>query len=377
MAAIKDVHVKDMPEVDFVYEGSPKDNKRRPKKTSFASLYKNLITNFKKTDVVIIAGEFAFNCHRLILMHHSEYFRNLIKDDRTFCLPEKYVKCHLLVSIYDWMLSRKNIIEKDNVVELYIAIKFLQIKELEQELFVALDDKDFLIEIDAFMVYLRAKELKEPFLTKMMINRVVKSFLIIVSTVNFENMSIDDVCKFLSLNTIAVHSEIEILYAGFRWLHHDWKARRKFSFRIIHCVRFLLFAPSQLTQFNKVMAFGDSKYAEVFNVLNHTKVQNIIRSSLSYITSLFVNANLDGKPLSAQLLERLELPPPVSRTWLDYAILSHLRAKTLHIGFEAFLEYLEILKEDPPKAMAEFKCIDYPSFSQFMPSRDGPKPHKI
>lgn len=364
--------ILDMPEEDLVFEENDKNNLRHSKKSNFAERYKNLIKNFKFTDVVIICGEFAFNCHRIILMHHSEYFQKLIKDDRTFHLPEKYVKCHILVDIYDWMLSRKHIIEKENVVELFIAIKYLQIKELEQELCVHLDDMDFLTEIDAFAVYLKALELRESYLQKLMITRVVKSFLIIVSTVNFENMSIDEVCKFLSLNTIAVHSEIEILYAGLRWLHHDWKGRQKYSFRIIHCVRFLLFAPSQLTQFNKLMAFGDSKYAEVFNVLNHTKVQDIIRSSLSYITAIFVNAKLDGQPLSAQLLERLELPAPVSRTWLDYAILVHVRAKTLDVGFPAFLEYLETLKEDPQKAMNEFKVVVYPSFSQFVPGRIEP-----
>lgn len=82
-------------------------------------------------------------------------------------------------------------------------------------------------------------------ITDLMLHRMAKSFLILIGTDEFYELNIEDVCKYLSSDSLVVNSEIEVIYAALLWLIRDYEERECYVRRILQTIRFELM-PSML-----------------------------------------------------------------------------------------------------------------------------------
>lgn len=344
-------------------------NSKNRKKNGLIELYKQFILSYKYTDLEVIIGDFIFSCHKLALQCYCKYFRDLEYNKKHVILPERFVGAHVFPKIYDWILSDKASVQREGVVELYMAAKFLGIKEMKQQICALLDDPHT-TEVNAFLLYLKARSLHQHLIQNLMIKRIVKFFLIVVASKEFVCLSLPEVVKFLSLNSVGVHSEIEILFAGIRWIKYDWDNRAAHFLDIINCVRFNLFAPNQLVQLNIERNRGDGPEINknsISSLLYDARVHRVIRATITYITALYTQQRDGPDAISDELMARIMIPCNMPRIWLknqdnpDYMNLSKLEEL-----YEEFLNYLESLKVARTDYYESFTFVKHPPYCEHL-----------
>lgn len=344
-------------------------NSKNKKKNSLIKLYKNCIRNYKYTDLEVIIGDFIFSCHKLALQGYCEYFRNLPNDKKQVVLPERIVGAHVFPKIYDWILADKATVEMEGIVELYMAAKFLGITEMLQQCSALLDDPQT-TEVNAFFLYLAARNFQQYEIQHLMMKRIVKFFLIVVASKNFVTFSLPEVVELLSQNSIGVHSEIEVLFAGIRWLKYDWDNRIPHFLEIINCVRFNLFSPNQLVQLNIERNRGDGPEINknsISSLLYDSRVHKVVRATITFITALYTKHRNGPNSISDELMARLSIPCAVPRVWLkDQDNPDYLKLSNLEELYEEFLNYLESLKVARTDNFESFTFVKYPPYCEHL-----------
>lgn len=184
------------------------DKIHQPRKESLIRLLKTMIDNYIKTDVVIRIGDKSFNCHMMVLQCYSSFFMS-IDNKEIIYLPPSKVSQEAFVMIYDWMLSPEPKVQREGIIQLFIAAQFLKIKALVDQCWVCLDDERF-CEDAAFLLYLKAREFKLELIMDLMMSRISKFFLIWVASKEFLDLDVKEVCTLLKSNSLGVNSESEV-----------------------------------------------------------------------------------------------------------------------------------------------------------------------
>lgn len=181
----------------------------QPHKESLITLLKNMIENYIKTNVVIHIGDKSFNCHMMVLQCYSSFFMNLNTENVIF-LPYDKVSPEAFVMIYDWMLSPEPKVQREGILELFNAAQFLKMKALVDQCWVCLDDDERFCEDAAFLLYMEARTYKLDLIMQLMLTRICKFFLTLVSSKEFLELDHKEVCTLLKSNSIGVNSESEV-----------------------------------------------------------------------------------------------------------------------------------------------------------------------
>lgn len=323
------------------HESLPKwDQIIQPSKTDLLVSLDKMIKNFTKTDVQVLIGEDTFNCHMIVLQAYSQLFYETPAVAQTVRLAADKITPNAFRMIYGWMLSNSSSVQRKGILQLFIAARYLKISELVEQCWSCFDS-DIFIEDQAFLLYLEARTSAETIIMELMISRVSKFFLTFVSSKEFLSLNCDEICEFLKCSQIAVHSELEVLYAGLRWLFDDWKAHQSDTVKIMSCIRFALVPPWQLVEFSRT-----SDCLEIAEIMKFPEVMKMVRDSLDYVVSDAWYRKLHNADV-AEAMERLKLNGPINRVWIDDEVFrKFVDAEDLYIyNYETFLLYLQEIKE--------------------------------
>lgn len=260
-----------------------------------------MLKNQEQTDIKVVVGNEAFECHMIVLKIYSDFFKKLGEnqnnDTSTVILPDDKMTATAFRFIYDWMLSDENNVDRSCFAEVFKASKFLKIHELTGQLMCCIDDLKVIGEREALSIYLEAKDVNEKSLQDYMRNKISKIFLTFVSSWEYIELETDEVIEFFKSNRLGVNSELDMLFSAIRWLQHEWPQRKKSVQSILKLVRFELMQSWQLVELKKYPK-------ELEHIFKISEIQEIIDNALHNI-SLQRPSHCDGdKEASLEVFNR-------------------------------------------------------------------------
>uniref|UniRef100_A0A1A9WNC2 BTB domain-containing protein n=1 Tax=Glossina brevipalpis TaxID=37001 RepID=A0A1A9WNC2_9MUSC len=316
------------------------DQIEQPPKTNLYKLLKNMIDNHINPNVQICVGGVTFNCHMMVLQCYSDLFMGC-SNEVLVQLPDEKITPRAFTMVYEWMLAEEPLVQREGILELFIAANFLGIKELINQCWLCLDDNIRFREDTAFLLYLEARKYQLETLDQLMLMRICKFFLTLVASKEFLLMSAKELCALLSLNTIGVNSEIEIFMCVVRWLSHNWKKRESHMLDLVKCIRFSLMPAWFLVTISK-----NPENPVFAHIVNHPEVNKMINDGLAYTTiEFYYGEKHEG---FVEFLERFQLLRPIQRQWIfDKECNHHHRLdcpNMQNVTYKSFLKYLEMIQ---------------------------------
>ncbi|XP_017080135.1 uncharacterized protein LOC108113938 [Drosophila eugracilis] len=218
------------------------------------SIYKRIELVLEKNigpHVFVIIGDSLYKCQLWVLRSFSKRLKNNIKQNDYIKIPEEVIDNELFEIIYVWMTSNKVYCPLGRLLDLLNAAKYLKCMNLAEDIFQCLNDHRFFNELMAFRCFLEAKQRGITPLADSMLYRVDKSFLVLVGTEEYLNLDINDLCKLLSSNSLAVQTEIEVFYSALLWLYSDFQKRKQYIGLILNLIRFTIMPPEFLFNWTK------------------------------------------------------------------------------------------------------------------------------
>ncbi|XP_076386689.1 uncharacterized protein LOC100877623 isoform X2 [Megachile rotundata] len=313
------------------------DNIILPEKTDLYQELARRITNYKlnftidlsrNADCIVRIDQDEFHCHLLVLQSYSAFFDE--KNCKEIDLTGKEVSSKAFSIIYDWMISSQNdsyrLLQRDNILEVFTAAQYLGIKELEEQCWAFIDNDELFTEDTAFLLYLEARRIKNNAVMELMVPRIMKFFLILVSTKDFLELSVDELCLLLKSNYISVNSEMEVLMSAVRWLMHDWENRKQFMIQVLKCVRFGLIAPWQLVDVKR-----NPENPEFMELMSYPEVQKMVDDGLAFVIIKYWYGNQTEDYY--HWIDLLGLSEPTNRNWAG--------EDKNYVTYREFLLYLE------------------------------------
>lgn len=243
------------PELDLTFVDYIKDDEALKckqaavphKRDIFVELNKRIITN-KRPDFTVLIGKEKFDCHRIALQCYSEIF-NKYNGAKTVSICSSKCSPTSFASIYEWMIKDQQpykILSRSNVIDILQSAKFLEIKKLEEQCWLFINNIKVFNEDTAFLLYIEAKHKNNQKIQEVMIRRIQNFFLVLVSSQDWLDLDCEDVIRLLSSNYIKINCEMEIFMAAVRWLQYDWDNRKDLKFKVLDCVRFRYMSSLQL-----------------------------------------------------------------------------------------------------------------------------------
>ncbi|XP_020293902.1 uncharacterized protein LOC109859768 isoform X2 [Pseudomyrmex gracilis] len=299
-----------------------------PEKTDLYQELARRIINYKNADCVVRIDNDEFYCHLLVLQSYSTFFDE--KNYKDIDLSGSNVTSKAFSIIYDWMISPINescqLLRRDNILEIFMAAQYLGIKELEEQCWAFIDNDELFSEDTAFLLYLEAKKIGNTAVMELMVPRIMKFFLMLVSTKDFLELSVDELCLLLKSNYICVNSEMEVLMSAVRWLMHDWDGRKQFMLEVLKCVRFGLIAPWQLVDVKR-----NPENPEFMELMSYPEVQKMVDDGLAFVIIKYWYGNQTEDYY--HWIDLLGLSEPTNRNWAG--------EDKNYVTYREFLLYLE------------------------------------
>ncbi|XP_011864766.1 PREDICTED: uncharacterized protein LOC105560338 [Vollenhovia emeryi] len=299
-----------------------------PEKTDLYQELARRITNYKNADCVVRIDHDEFHCHLLVLQSYSTFFDE--QNCKVIDLSDSNVTSKAFSIIYDWMISPINesyqLLRRDNILEIFMAAQYLGMKELEEQCWAFIDNDELFSEDTAFLLYLEAKKIENTAVMELMVPRIMKFFLMLVSTKDFLELSTDELCLLLKSNYICVNSEMEVLMSAVRWLMHDWNERKKYMLQVLKCVRFGLIAPWQLVDVKR-----NPENPEFMELMSYPEVQKMVDDGLAFVIIKYWYGNQTEDYY--HWIDLLGLSEPTNRNWAG--------EDKNYVTYREFLLYLE------------------------------------
>ncbi|KAJ8680015.1 hypothetical protein QAD02_015802 [Eretmocerus hayati] len=304
------------------------NNVTLPEKTDLYRELSRRITQYKNADCIIRIGNDEFHCHLLVLQSYSSFFddRNIKDMD----LTGSTVTSRAFSIIYDWMISTTSeschLLRRDNILEIFLAAQYLGIKELEEQCWAFIDNDELFCEDTAFLLYLEARKIGNTAVMELMVPRIMKFFLMLVSTKDFLELAVEELCLLLRSNYICVNSEMEILMSAVRWLMYDWESRKQYMIEVMKCVRFGLIAPWQLVDVKR-----NPENPEFMELMSYPEIQKMVDDGLAFVIIKYWYGNQTEDYY--HWIDLLGLSEPTNRNWAG--------EDKHYVTYREFLLYLE------------------------------------
>lgn len=287
------------------------DSIKSPTKSNLLDMLQTRINQRLNTDITIKIGSKEFKCHKLVLQCYSNYFQGNGLDNR-IDLPESKVTSKAFHLIYTWMMELPTnclqLLQRSNILDVFSAAQYLQIKDLEEQCLAFVDSEELFNEDNAFLLYAEAKKKKNVSIMELMVPRIQRFFLTLVSSKDWLDLSLEEIIVFLHSNFICVHSEMEIFLSGIRWLMASFKDRKLHVTRVMECVRFGNMSPVQLVEIRR-----NQDSPEIIEVCKEPAVLKMIEDGLSY--SVFKDQYHNDVAVYKKLISSLRLEEPEPRNW--------------------------------------------------------------
>ncbi|XP_050345745.1 uncharacterized protein LOC126770390 [Nymphalis io] len=299
-----------------------------PKKQDIFKEFYKRIHNFINTDTIVHIGDDEFHCHLIVLQIYSSYFNMNVQ--REIDLSSAGITPETFHTIYEWMLfsgtESNKILKRDNVLDLFCAAQYLEIKDLEDQCWSLILNENLFNEDTAFTLYREARLKKMTAVMDLMVPRIMRFFLPLVASNDFLQLDPEEIITFLKSNYICVTSEIEVLMAGVRWLKANWSNRRPFVVDVMRCVRFGLISPWQLVDIKR-----NPENNEILEIVNTPEVQQMVDDGLAYVIIKYWYGN--NSKNYYHWIDVLDLTEPAERNWIG--------EEKNHITYKDFLKYLD------------------------------------
>lgn len=201
-----------------------------------------MVENRRYTDIEVDVQGHIFNCHMAVLQISTEYFKRFHTLDAVV-IDSKDVTVVGFEKAYDWMIKAKAVPQREDIVEVYMTAKYLDMPELLKQLWFYFEDRHQFSEGQAFKLFLETMPYQALTLQKFLLTRVSYFFLSAISTLEFLQLNVHQVHAMLDSNVAGVNNEFEILMCALRWLMCDWKHRKKHIHLLMSAVRFGLMPP--------------------------------------------------------------------------------------------------------------------------------------
>jgi len=280
-----------------------------PAKSPLHDLLHITITRFINPDVFIKIDNHEYRCHMLVLQCYSKYFLEYAAP--RIELPENQVTKSAFTYIYNWMLhldvsGYTTVLRRDNILEIFMAAHFLNIEELTDQCWAFINNEELFSEDNAFMLYSDAKRMVNPTIMELMVPRIQRFFLTLVSSKDFLELTVEELSVFLMSNYININCEMEVFMSGVRWLMADWDQRKEELVTVMSCVRFGLISPWQLVDIRR-----NPQNKEFLTVTQHPEVSKMIDDGMAFAV---IKNGLESSD-KGHAIEQLGLTKPSPRNW--------------------------------------------------------------
>ncbi|EDW83748.2 uncharacterized protein Dwil_GK13774 [Drosophila willistoni] len=308
----------------------------------------NLIQNGLLTDVVINVRDREFQCHSIVLHIYSKRLKPYLHNPLIIIKSSKLTPRGFSLA-YQWMIAKYGVINANDVTDLLRAAIYLEMPDLLEHCWETLDFRIF-NEFTAFDLMYQARKVADlVHLNEPMALRISRSFLTIVSSSEFVELSETQMCTLLSSCNVAVNAEIEVLYSALLWLNHQWPMRQDSVGSIMKNIRFGYLAPTILSKFKTNDRYMIGPFG---HILDHfctlPQMSKLIQDGLFY-SSLVITAHNDPKNFRATVHQnKLTMCPP--RCWMRDGRCSYHRPICIscpnmrHLSYEDFANYLQQLQ---------------------------------
>ncbi|XP_017866867.1 PREDICTED: kelch-like protein 40b isoform X2 [Drosophila arizonae] len=262
----------------------------QPSKVCLKTVLRYMVENHLKTTVKIEINKMYFNCHLLVLQAYSKYFMELNPIPFVVTLPESKVSQKAFMLVYKWMLSDEPILERKDIVTVFVAATYLRVKELLLHCWKYFDDKNCFNEASACVMYVESRNnVALDVVRNLMLTRIQKFLLTFVATSDFLDLPHKHLVYLLSSDEICVNSEIEILFIAVRWLGHDWERRKANVQSLIDCIRF-----SSMPLWYLLCVRRVETHSLLKELLSLPTVDSLINQSIAQITSKMYEEKQEG-----------------------------------------------------------------------------------
>ncbi|KAK0078846.1 hypothetical protein PV325_002037 [Microctonus aethiopoides] len=286
------------------------ENVNLPEKTDLYFELSRRITNYTNADFIVRIGNDEFHCHLLVLQSYSTFFDE--KHCKEIDLTESNVTSKAFSIIYDWMISTTSeschLLRRDNILDIFMGAQYLGIKELEEQCWAFIDNDELFSEDTAFLLYLEAKKIGNTAVMELMVPRIMKFFLLLVSTKDFLELSVEELCSLLRSNYICVNSEMEVLMSAVRWLMFNWDERKQYMIQVLKCIRFGLIAPWQLIDVKR-----NPENPEFMELMSFEEIRKMVDDGLAFVIIKYWYG--DQTEDYYHWIDLLGLTEPTNRNW--------------------------------------------------------------
>ncbi|ODN02973.1 Tectonic-1 [Orchesella cincta] len=281
------------------------------------------IVTAKNPDTHVMIGDKTYPCHSLALEAFSSHFDRLRPElfVQQIHLPETEVASSVFPIIMDWIVQseegRKEILTKENLIQVYAAAKYLGIRQLESQCISFLERKVEASDPDLLTMWDEVKKRQGSFpeLVRIIASKLASSYHEIYAARRFLHMDVDELYMLLSSNDISIDSEMDVYDSAVSWLLHDWKNRKTHTNRIMSTIRFGLLTPLQLTQINLCPEISKMKtekdYSQIFT---YGTVKEMIDDGLAY--SIFEESYKSQPEELKKWVQKTAMKAPAPRTCL-------------------------------------------------------------
>ncbi|XP_039497018.1 kelch-like protein 4 [Drosophila santomea] len=300
-------------------------------------------------DVIVTVNGRMFPCHRLVLSIYSKRMLKLLAGDvRNIVFEKEDLTPKAFSDAYQWMISTRGELNTCDMVDILRAAYFLDIPELLEACWITLDSP-VVDELSAFNIMYEARAATNmPEVFDKLAGRLNKATLPAASSMEFLSLSEVQICSILKSSTLAVNSEMELLYCALMWLSHCWPQRRSSTNVVLKHIRFGYLPPTMLSKFrtkerNQVGHFGE--ILEEFS--KSPDINQLVRDGL-FDSSLIIAVYNDPNVVEENVeFKQVKLTDP--RCWIrDHLCEYHRNVTTLcpnmrYITPDQFEKYLMCL----------------------------------
>lgn len=199
----------------------------------------DLVEKQLQADINVIVEGHTFACHLPLLQVSTAYFKSITGTEEVVIDAQEVTQVGFWKA-YNWLVRNDSKPEREHIVEMYLVARYLDMKDLLNQLWYYFDSNQLFNEGTAFKLYLETLPYRTSSLQHLMLSRVRRFFLSAICTAEFLDLRAENVFDLLSSNVISVNSEMEVLMAALRWLMCDWERRKTYVVRIMSAIRFQL-----------------------------------------------------------------------------------------------------------------------------------------
>ncbi|GMR33363.1 hypothetical protein PMAYCL1PPCAC_03558, partial [Pristionchus mayeri] len=197
-----------------------------------------LRTEMRNCDVVAVIGEKRLYMHKDLLSARIPFFRALFNSEMTECLSGEIniseFDTATIESLLDYSYTGRLKIYESNVQSLMMGAIYLQIESVVDECARFLRRR---LNIDNVIPMLHfCRSVKYEKIDDFILRFFDKNFVPISATVDFLELSVEDIESILKRDSLYVDNEEQVLSAALRWVDSG-NEREQYALRLLQCVR--------------------------------------------------------------------------------------------------------------------------------------------